>query len=417
MKTARTLIIAACCLFCLQACYQSNNHEDEDTQTDPVPDTTTDDAADGMDTPTDDGVDVHPDVDPDVNPDVDPDVPPAQYVLHEWGVMVMEGEGASTHGPSPEFSGPIPAKPVLYLYADEPISPLSIGVNFASGASTEVWPEIPLGPQVRWDNLTLRPGPCTATPFPNPYDDDPWEEGMCEACNLASAVVPDSDCLDFTDAAGVTTVANLLFYTGRLPEYRAPLEASVTVINDPTFLDRIELTISNNRSETVQDVWFIYRQTTDSCIDPSACPVISADIAWAHFDEVAGNSGFGTQLDVLRFETEVDEYGFPIGELELPQEWLDLGKDLTAKLVERGLTSEEAGAFMRNWNTIFFGLMGTDAYYIEPFYRNGGALIYFMSDQDYNAQLPLAASPPPIETVRVGMIYENVYEACMWCEP
>jgi len=414
MKFAKTLLITICCLLSLQACYQSNPQENEDALTDPITDTATDDVADGTDTITDDGI-----TDPvtDDGVDVDPDVPPAQYRLHEWGVMVMDGDGASMHGPSPEFSGPIPAKPVLYLYADEVIGPLSIGVNFASGASTEVWPEIPLGPQVLWNNLTLRPGPCTTTPFPYPYYDDPYTEGMCEVCNLASCVVPDADCLDFTDAAGVTTVADLLFYTGRLPDYRAPLGASVTVINDPTYSDRLELMISNDTSRTVEDVWFIYRRTVDSCIDPSACPVIAADIAWAYFDEVAGNSGFGTQLDVLHFETEVDEYGFPIGELELPQEWLDLGKDLTARLVERGLTSEEAGAFMRNWNTIFFGLMGTDAYYIEPFYRNGGALVYFMSDEDYNAQLPLTASPPPIETVRVGMIYENVYEACEWCEP
>jgi hypothetical protein len=405
MKSAATLLTTLCFVLSLQACYQSDPQENEDAITDPIPDTTTDDTADGTDTVTDDGV-----TDPitDDGVDVDPDVPPAQYRLHEWGVMVMDGDGASTHGPSPEFSGPIPAKPVLYLYADEVISPLSIAVSFASGASTEVWPDIPLGPQVVWNNLTLRPGPCATTPFPNPYGDDPWMDGMCEACNLSSCVVPGADCLDFTDAAGVATVSDLLFYTGRLPDYRAPLEAGVSVINDPTFVDRLEVSISNSTSRTVEDVWFIYRQTTDSCIDPSACPVISADIAWAYFDEVAGDSGFGTQLDVLRFEVELDEYGFPIGELELPREWLDLGKDLTAKLVERGLTSEEAGAFMRNWDTIFFGLMGSDSYYIEPFYRNGGALIYFMSDQDYNAQLPLTASPPPIETVRVGMIYENV---------
>ena len=323
--------------------------------------------------------------------------------------MVLDGEcGGSMHGPSPDFSGAIPAKPVLYLYADEPIAPLTIAVDFASGGSTDVWPEIPLGPRVVWDNLVLRPGPCTTTAFPNPWDDDRWEDTMCESCSLASCVVPGADCLDFTNAAGETTVSDLLFYTGTLPDYRGPLAAEVAVINEPGFVDRLELTISNRTARVVEDVWFVYRQTADRCIDPSACSIVSADLAWAHFDGLAGSSSFVERLDVLRVEAAVDEDGFPVEPLALPAEWLALGGELTAKLVARGLTAGEAAAFMRNWETIFFGLLGSDAVWSEPFYRNGSALIYFMSEEDYDAQLPLRASPPPVETVRVGMIYENL---------
>jgi hypothetical protein len=265
-----------------------------------------------------------------------------------------------------------------------------------------------MGPHVAWNNLRLRPGPCTTTSFPNPWDDDRWEETMCEACDLGSCTVPGAACLDFTNAAGEVTVSDLLFYTGTLPAYAAPLSAEVTVINDPTFVDRLELTITNGTTRPVEDVWFVYRQATDTCIDPSACTVIGADVAWAHFDVVAGSSTSDARLDIVRVDAPLDDDGYPIEALALPEEWLAMPAALTARLMEHGLTAEEAAAFMRNWETIFFGLMGSDSVWVEPFYRDGSALIYFMSDEEYDAQLPLTASPPPAETVRVGMIYQNV---------
>lgn len=380
----------------LPACYGSVVLEGGDAATDTATDGATDDGTTDTTVPED-------------GAEAEPDAPPAPYALHEWGVMVMDGEGgASMHGPSPDFSGAIPAKPVLYLYADEPIAPLTIAIDFASGGSTDVWPEIPMGPRVAWENLRLRPGPCTTTAFPNPWDDDRWEEPMCEACDLESCVVPGAACLDYTNAGGETTVADLLFYTGTLPDYRAPLAATVRVINDPVSIDRIELSVANSAARAVEDVWFVYRQATDTCIDPSACSVVSADLAWAYFDRVAGGTTLDERLDVVRVEAPVDETGFPTEPLDLPEGWRALAAQLTEKLVARGLTAAEAAAFQRNWDTIFFGLMGSDSAWSEPFYRDGAALIYFMSREEYDAQLPLAATPPPAETVRVGMIYQYV---------
>lgn len=400
MRFPRILLPTLLALATLPACYGTVVLEGEDAETDTATDDAGDGATDGAPTDT---------TPPDDGADVEPDVPPAAYALHEWGVMLMNGEGgASMHGPSPDFSGAIPAKPVLYLYADETIAPLTIAVDFASGGSTDVWPEIPMGPRVVWENLTLRPGPCTTTPFPNPWDDDRWEETMCEACDLESCVVPGAACLDYTNAGGETTVADLLFYTGTLPEYRAPLSATTRVINDPAFVDRIELSIENPTPRTVEDVWFVYRQATDTCIDPSACSVVSADLAWAHFDRVAAGSTLDERLDIVHVEAAVDETGFPVEPLDLPEGWRALPAELAERLVARGLTAAEAAAFQRNWDTIFFGLLGSDSVWSEPFYRDGSALIYFMSREDYDAQLPLAATPPPAETVRVGMIYQNL---------
>ncbi|MFH1434893.1 MAG: hypothetical protein ABIJ56_04160 [Pseudomonadota bacterium] len=390
-------------IFIIQGCYSSDTPDDNDSREDAVddrPDGT--DGTDGTDTLPDDAA-PDPDGGPDVDPDVDPDVPPARYRLHEWGVTVIGEDGASTHGPSPEFSGAIPAKPVIYLYADEEIGPVDIGIRFASGTATEVWPVIDLDQHIMWEDLEIFPGPCEITPFPSAWDDPDPEPGTCEACGLSTCVVSGAACVNHMFEGDIGTIANLLFYTGRLPDYEPPINASVSRAGDS-----LTVGVENLSSRLVEDIWLIYRQTEDACIDPSACPVVAADIAWMYIEQLEGTAGMGTSMGIQHFETEVDEYGWPIEDLSLPQEWLDLGKDLTAMLIERGLTGLEAGAFMTNWDTIFFGLMGTDSYYIDPFYSNGAFVIYFMSDRDYNAQLALSANPPPEETVRVGMIYEKI---------
>lgn len=406
MKARNILLLSVFAAMILQACYASNSNNDNDVTEDVLPDNVDADTTDGADTdstdtPIDDGV---------TEPDAEEDVPPAHYRLHEWGVTVIEDDGSvSLHGPSPEFSGPIPAKPVIYLYADEEIGPVNVGVNFASGAATEVWPEVPLGPNVVWNNLTIKPGECEMTPFPVPWGDDPIDPpAYCEACALGTCLVDEASCLEF-NSGGTTTASRLLFYTGTLPDYEAPLDAEVALVSGPDGGEEVAFSVMNNSSYDIEDVWFIYRVTVDSCIDPSACPVIAADIAYLFIEDMPSGSGTSTTLPVEHYQTEVDEYGFPIGELPLPDEWLDLGKDLYDKLLEKGLTDGEASAFLRNWESIFFGLMGTDSYYIDPFYSNGASIMYFMDNAEYNSQLPLAATPPPIETVRVGMVYEKLF--------
>jgi hypothetical protein len=41
-------------------------------------------------------------------------------------------------------------------------------------------------------------------------------------------------------------------------------------------------------------------------------------------------------------------------------------------------------------------------------YRNGGALLYFMSEDEYEEQLPIETSVEPAESVRLGMIYQHL---------
>ena len=169
--------------------------------------------------------------------------------------------------------------------------------------------------------------------------------------------------------------------------------------------------ISNDSGSRVDDVWFLYRTTTSVCeyMPDEYCPVATADLAFAYFDEVSAGSGFATSLELVHLEAELDPAGMPIpGTLGSWDEWDSLPGELRDKLVEHGLYDGEADAFMAAWDTALFGLLGRDSYSIEPMYRNGGALLYFMDGDDYEAQLPLETSPEPVESVRLGMIYQHL---------
>jgi len=378
-------------VFLLAGCHVSSTHLDG--QADGAADAPVDATPDGHTDPA---------ADPVTDPVTDPTPPPPSgYDLHEWGVMVMGPGGAVLHGSGPEFAGPIPAKPVIYLYADEDFD-LDLAVHFTSGSPTETWPEAPLTPTLLWSGLEVSPGPCAPTPFPSPYDGP--GEGFCEACTLSLVVAEDAACVTYGGQ-----VAQLLFYTGSLPDYTPPLLVDAYTYTGVDGSEQVAFSVENRSLETIEGVWLVHRQTTDTCMDPSACPVVTADIAWTYLDSVDPDESLSMSLPIEHYEAELDEYDWPIpGTLGLPPEWNDLGEDLGAALEARGLTSSEAAGFMNAWDDAFFGLMGSDSMYLEPLYSNGSHAIYFMTRDDYDAHMPLETSAPPDEIVRVGMVFETL---------
>jgi hypothetical protein len=376
-------------LAALLACGCHSSFATEDTTTDTTTDTGTDTSVDtATDTPYDPVTDPTP-------------PPPSGYALHEWGVMVMGPDGPVFHGSGPEFAGPVPAKPIIYLYADEPFD-LDLAVHFSSGEPTETWPEAPLEPTLLWSGLHVEPGPCATTPFPSPYE-DPWADGFCEACTLSLSVVEEAACITYGGQ-----VASLLFYTGRMPGYESPLVVGSRTFTAVDGTEQVAFDVENRSGRPVGPVWLVYRDTESTCMDPSACPVTAAEIAWYYLDEVDPTETLAFTVPIQRFEAELDESGWPVGPLDLPAEWNDLGGDVHAALEAEGLTAAEADAFMNAWDPVFFGLMGDDAIYIEPLYANGSSAITFMSREDYDALLPLETSSPAEEIVRVAMIYDTI---------
>jgi hypothetical protein len=331
----------------------------------------------------------------------DPVPPPADYALHEWGVFVWEDGVTTLHGPTPEVGEVSIDKPVIYVHSGESFT-LDLTVGFDGGAARETWPLVPLGPAVEWTGVQVRPGPCDATPFPSVYD-EPWFEEPCETCTLHTCVVDGASCLTHSD-----TVSTLLFYNGSMPSYEPPLEGQVWREGTAGSLD---FSLSNDSGRTVESVWFLYRQTTsvEGCFPGEFCPVIAADLALMYFDRLDPHSGMGGSVEIVRLEAELDESGWPVpGTLGSWDEWEALAGELHAALEERGLFTVEADAFLAAWDTTLFGLLGYDSYYVEPMYRDGGALLYFMGRAEYDERLPLEASPAPRETVRVGMVYQHL---------
>ena len=346
-----------------------------------------------------------PDMTPDAPPDVAPDgPPPGPYVLHEWGVISRGDYGAVTHGPSPEGIGDTVDKPVIYLYTDDGMGSLDIKVSFATGLADETWPMLPAGPVLDWSDLRVSRGSCETSALPYP-----WEDPMCEICNLSSCVVEDADCITFISADGVETTSKLLFYAGPVEDYTPPLkgEALFPLTDDDGA--PVEMVLSNDSDWEIEDIWLVYREAQGNCPEPwFECPVTSALLAYTFIESIPPGGDWASELSVELYEAPLDPEGNPTGELPLPEEWLEMDKKLFDKLVERGLTEAESAAFVGNWAQAFFGLLGGNYYYVEPLYASGAFAIYFMDPEDYDLQFRLDADPQPRQAVRVGMVYDKL---------
>lgn len=360
-------------------------------ETDATADTTT------PDLPADTASDTaHHDVDPDT---VSP--PTVEYALHEWGVFVFGGgtAGASVHGPSPEVAETSLDKPVIYIYSDEEFV-LDLTVDLVGGEVTEVWPTTSTGTHVSWNDVLVSPGSCDATPFPSIWE-EPWVYDYCEACTLGTCVVPDAACLSTADQ-----VAKLLFYAGDMPTMTAPLSATVSMVPGDA---SVTVDVLNHSERTVQDIWVLYRDTTSVCEYYEYCPVATADLAVGRIESLEPGRGILSVLDTVHLEAELDESGVPIaGTLGSSEQWESVPQEVALALQTLGLTGQEADAFIAAWHVAMFGIMGDDATYLEPYYRNGVSLLYFMDRASYDDALPLTVSPTPTELARVGLIYQHL---------
>lgn len=323
------------------------------------------------------------------------------YTLHEWGVFKTGGIGADVSTTPSPYMGPVPAKPILYFYSDEEFS-LDVGVHFASGEATEVWPEILMGQDIAWNGVEVHNGKCDATPFPEAsWDSDPGV--VPEVTQLGPLVVDEASCLEHDD-----TVAKLLFYTGKLPEWEAPLTIDYQIDDQGQTLTAV---LYNSGDQDVEHVMVVLRLVDDECIDPSGCWIHQAALANVVVDSVPAGGEAAVSVELSQVYALDDEFG---GALALPPGWTGQADQLEQKLLDMGLNQAEADAFMTAWTSIFFGVQSSASTFFEPEYSNGLFLIYPLSQQTYDQQLELTLSHPPEELVRVGFVYQKVdTQACM----
>ncbi|RJO71856.1 MAG: carboxypeptidase regulatory-like domain-containing protein [Myxococcales bacterium] len=318
------------------------------------------------------------------------------YTLHEWGVNLPHLAGGSeVAAGSPRYWGAMPAKPVIYIYADQPMT-LDVGVHFASGGTTETWPERPNGPTIWWSDIDVTQGECETTPTPQPGLDE-FDPEDREIYQLPAWVVPDADCLS---ADGV--VSKLLFYTGELATYIPPLDAQFVMDESG---DSVTFTLANNSDVPLGPVLLLYRNTQGECMDPTFCPVTAADLAWGKVDAIGPGDQAPTVQHLALHHLTSNEEWMPV---EIPAGWSGLADELAAELAAAGLYPDEVNVFMNAWRDVFFGLYSNDAFFLQPGYRNGAFVIYLWPDSHTAEMLPLFLDPRPRDVSRAIVQYQQV---------
>jgi len=144
--------------------------------------------------------------------------------------------------------------------------------------------------------------PCQSTPFPAPDG----HASTCEACNLGKCVVADAGCI-----GSGQTLSQLLFYTGHLPDYTPPLEASWEMLPgvQPATL---RFHVKNDADHAVDHLWLVYREVTDDCVDPSYCPVKSATLAHGYLATLAPGEAQDVDAPVVFEQAQLGDSGFPV---------------------------------------------------------------------------------------------------------
>ncbi len=319
------------------------------------------------------------------------------YKLHEWGVNTPAmTKGSEVGGGPARYWGAVPAKPVLYVYADEPMV-IDVGVKFSSGMTTETWPERDNGTEINWSGINVSKGVCNTTPTPQPNGMYPEPDDL-EIYQLPEWVVDSADCLTVGE-----TVSKLLFYTGKLTEYVPPVTGYVAPHMTMETLPSIDFFLKNEATFDVGKTLLVYRDTKSKCIDPSLCPVYEATIAFGVVDSLAAGQSITKTLNLIELKSEGEYQG-----VTPPNEWNKLSADMEAMLKDAGLFDEEIKVFMNTWKDMFFGVLGDDVAYTIPGYENGAFIIYLWPGSHAAMTLPLNLSPLPKELKRAIVQHQKI---------
>ncbi|MBN2493014.1 MAG: carboxypeptidase regulatory-like domain-containing protein [Deltaproteobacteria bacterium] len=299
--------------------------------------------------------------------------PHSGYVLHEWGVNTVHCDGSASlqSGPRMVWEAQVD-KPVIYIYADGPMT-IDVGVTFASGHTTETWPELPNGQSISWDGVAVTQGECDTTPTPRPPLDEIDDR---EIYQLPEWVVPGADCLTYGD-----TVSKLLFYAGEMTDYRPPISGRVDLDMDGD--GQIHFELLNDGSAPVGPMLLLYRD-----VDPSSS---ESWLAWGRVEQIAPGQASSVPISPVRSHPG-----------ERPAGWNGMQSELEAMLAGAGLYREEIDVFMGAWREEFFGI----SYY--PGRREDAFVLYLWPESHATAQVPLTLDPPPRELSRVMVEYQRL---------
>lgn len=288
----------------------------------------------------------------------------SSYVLHEWGVLLKD----SIRTTPLIFSGARTLKPVIYIYSNDDFD-LSLSIDFENGEAEEVWPYIPTGKKITWEDLKIS-SDCETTPFP----EQQWD--MKEIYELGDYVVDIANCITYEN-----TTSKILFYNGKIDfgniitGYYVDLE------------DKKQITLTNNLDEDISNIYINYKE-----------PLIIEEIVLGVLKIDKLKAG-----ETKTFDINVNGYNI------LPIAWQNQGKEFKQKLINQGLYTDEANKFMVAWEDTFFGIhYGYDS---NIDYRDGMNIIFILPEEKYNELFKLETSIEPKEVKRVSVVYSSIEES------
>lgn len=319
------------------------------------------------------------------------------YKIHEWGVNTPAmTKGSEVSGGPARYWGAVPAKPVLYVYADEPMT-IDVGVKFSSGMTTETWPMRENGAEINWQGINVSKGTCNTTPTPQPNGMSPEPDDK-EIYQLPEWVIDSADCLTVGE-----TVSKLLFYTGKLTEYVPPVTGHIAPHMTMETLPSIDFFLKNEAEFDVGKTLLVYRDAKSNCVDPSLCPVYEATIAFGVVDSIAAGQSVTKTLTLIDLKSD-GEYQ----SVKLPNDWNQLSAEMEAMLKDEGLFDDEIKVFMKTWDDMFFGVLGDDTEFTIPGYENGAFILYMWPGSHEAMTLPLNLSPLPKELKRAIVQHQKI---------
>ena len=310
----------------------------------------------------------------------------SSYILHEWGVLLKDSIRTS---PLQRVVARA-LKPIIYIYSDNDFD-LSLSVDFENGEAMEVWPYIPTGKKISWDNFEIS-SDCETTPFPRDRGD------MKEIYELGNYVVDTANCITFKN-----TTSKILFYNGKIDFGNI---ITGYYVDSGTVK---QITLTNNLEQDISDIYINYKippsfqgipivYVVEEGSEPEPVPILNVTLGIFKINELKAGETKTWNMTTKKY----DLYNLPIF-------WKNQGKEFKQKLINVGLYTDEANKFMKAWEDTFFGIQTRYVSNID--YKNGMNIIFILPEEKYNNLFNLETSIKPQEIRRVGVVFSSIEES------
>jgi hypothetical protein len=324
---------------------------------------------------------------------------PADYEVHEWGLLRAEAGDVLRVGaiaPPVSYQAMAVDKPVLYFHTDAPLTLASVTVQMPEGGRiAEVWPLVTFGDTAQWTDVSLTPtGACTPSPLPTPTESpcsDLAAGEQCESATLNTVRTPDAACVTVGDAT-----ERFLFYRAQATRFTPPL-----VFQRTQPYEQVE--VRNEGDAPIPGLlvrlWTDGMRTRALAVAPPA----------PHASVIVGND-----FDAAAASADEDSRGAPadhpvaVDDETMLASSVGPARDaIRSTMTGLGLSDAECDAFLNAWSTVLFAEGGatvdippTDVLTMDRLSADGDlapreSFLYFLPEPRTDEIAELSFDPPP----------------------